>query len=254
MFGSRVILVGDAMAAVVEAVVSVGDLTGDSPIVVGGLAVLARLSSAHRATVDLDIVDRRPDGQGGQLEILRKSSETRAADPAGVLVPTSFGEVRVDVLEVNQYEVDNPSDNVGDRLHARSHAWAADSASVMTISVVTSNRKELAHVSTRVAEPGPLVAMKLQAIMDRGDEKAGTDLWDILRLVLDPVCGPVALQQLRACDRHLAADVVEHVEGWFRTKRAWSLDRLDQVMRTAVPSDDVDLVADLLAGACSRSS
>jgi hypothetical protein len=253
--GSQVVLVGQAMAAIVEAVISVEDLTGDKPTVVGGLAVLARLSSAHRATIDLDIVDRgATNGQGRQLEILRSSSETRAAEPAGVLVPTSFGDVRVDVLEVNQYELDNPSDNVGDRLHATSHAWAADSASVMTISVVTSSEDELVQVSTKVAEPGPLIAMKPQAIMDRGNEKAGTDLWDIVRLALDPVCGPLAVRQFSECDRQMAEDIAQHLEGWFRTKRGWTLDRLERVARSAVLADDVDLVADLLAGACWRSS
>ncbi|MGW1343195.1 prevent-host-death protein [Kribbella sp. NPDC002412] len=242
------------MAAIVEAVASVEDLTGAKPTVVGGLAVLARLSSAHRATIDLDIVDRRANGQDRQLEILRTSSDTTPAEPAGVLVPTSYGDVRVDVLEVNQHELDHPSDDVGDRLHARSHAWAADSASTMAISVVTSGRNELVRASTKVAEPGPLIAMKLQAIMDRGDDKAGTDLWDIIRLGLDPVCRPLALEQLRACDRQLAADIAQHVEGWFRIKRDWALDRLLRVAGTAVVPDDVDLVADLLADACSRST
>jgi len=41
--GNEVVLVGDTMAAVVAAVTAVEDLTGSGPIVVGGLAVLARL-------------------------------------------------------------------------------------------------------------------------------------------------------------------------------------------------------------------
>jgi hypothetical protein len=242
------------MAAVVDAVTSVGELTGHKPVVVGGLAVLARLSSAHRATIDLDIVDRRADGQSRQLEILRESAETTPADPVGVMVTTRFGEVRVDVLEVNQYELENPSDDVGDRLHAGSHGWAADSATPMTISVLGSDRAELTRVSTKVAEPGPLIAMKLQAVMDRGNAKAGTDLWDIVRLTLDPVCGSTAREQLGSCDRQMAEDIVQHTERWFRSKRDWSLDRLDEVANTTVAVDDVDLVAELIVGACSRPS
>ncbi|WP_344234011.1 prevent-host-death protein [Kribbella hippodromi] len=242
------------MAAVVDAVTSVGQLAGAAPIVVGGLAVLTRLSSAHRATLDLDIVDRRSDGRPRQLEILRGSPETTAAEPAAVMVPTRFGEVRVDVLEVNQSELDHPSDDAGDRLHAGSHAWAADTATPVTISVLGSAREELARASTRIAEPGPLVAMKLQAIMDRGGAKAGTDLWDIIRLTLDPVAGRAALRQLETLEARFAADVVQHVDQWFRKKRDWSLDRLGEVTSASVSGDDLDLVAELLVGACLRAS
>jgi hypothetical protein len=46
-----------------------------------------------------------------------------------VLLPTQYGQVKVDVLEVREVEVDQPSDDPGDRLHASSHAWANDTAS-----------------------------------------------------------------------------------------------------------------------------
>jgi hypothetical protein len=251
--GSEVVLIGETMAAVVDAVTSVGELTGKQPIVVGGLAVLARLSSAHRATIDLDIVDRQAEGRGGQLEILRESSGTSVAEPAGVMVPTRFGEVRVDVLEVNQFELENPSDDVGDRLHIGSHAWAADTASMMTISVLGPSRQELTRASTKVAEPGPVVAMKLQAIMDRGHAKAGTDLWDIVRLVLDPACRSTIRQQLKGCPPQMSRDIGQHVERWFRGQRRWSLDRLDQVANGLVTEDDLDLVGELLLSSCARS-
>lgn len=40
-------------------------------------------------------------------------------------------------------------------------------------------------LTVQVAEAGPLVAMKLQSIMNRGSAKEGTDLLDIIRLILD---------------------------------------------------------------------
>jgi hypothetical protein len=49
------------------------------------------------------------------------------------------------------------------------------------------------QVSALVAEPGPLVAMKLQAIMNRAVAKQGTDLQDIVRLILDQEARPAAL-------------------------------------------------------------
>ena len=76
MSGSRVTFVGDAMAAVVQGVNEVSTLIGRPPVIVGGLAVLARLSKPYRATIDLDVVDRLV-GEAPQLEILR------AVDRAG---------------------------------------------------------------------------------------------------------------------------------------------------------------------------
>ena len=47
---------------------------------------------------------------------------------SSVLLPTVYGQVKVDVLEIGQIEIDRPSDDPGDRLHAFAHAWANDSA------------------------------------------------------------------------------------------------------------------------------
>lgn len=62
MSGNRVTFVGDAMATVVQGVTEVRKLIGQPPVIVGGVAVLARLSNPYRATVDLDLVDRRLGG------------------------------------------------------------------------------------------------------------------------------------------------------------------------------------------------
>lgn len=90
-------------------------------MVVGGLAVLSRLATPYRATVDLDVVDRLL-GDLPQLEVLRAAQGAEPIEPAAVLLPTPFGRVRVDVLEVRQADLDRPSDDPGDRLHATAHA------------------------------------------------------------------------------------------------------------------------------------
>jgi hypothetical protein len=82
------------------------------------------------------------------------------AKSARSLASTAYGQVRVDVLEVRQVEIDQPSDDPGDRLHASAHAWANDSATEITIEVVPLSGARV-EVSTLVAEPGPLVAMKI---------------------------------------------------------------------------------------------
>ncbi|MDN5750597.1 MAG: hypothetical protein L0H64_19155, partial [Pseudonocardia sp.] len=109
----------------------------------------------------------------------------KTIEPAAVELATPYGPVRVDVLEVRQVEIDHPSDDPGDRLHASAHAWANDTATDLTMEVILPEGATI-EVTAPVAEPGPLVAMKLQAIMNRSVEKQGTDLLDIIRLSLRP--------------------------------------------------------------------
>lgn len=199
MSGKRVTLIGDAMAAVVQGVEEVRTLIGRPPVVVGGLAVVCRLSNPYRATTDLDVVDRLL-GEVPQLQVLRAARGAEPVEPTSVLLPTAYGQVKVDVLEVRQIEIDQPSDDPGDRLHAFAHAWANDSATEVTIEVAPLSGAHV-EVSALVAEPAPLVAMKLQAVMNRASAKQGTDLQDVARLIFDEQVRPIALAQLRRVDR-----------------------------------------------------
>jgi hypothetical protein len=133
---------------------------GRPPVVVGGLAVLARLSTPSRATVEVDVVDRMFAGTS-QLEVLRAVAGAEPVEPAAVLLPTPSGPVKIDVLHVRQVELDRPSDDPGDRLHASAHAWPYDTATELTLEVIRPPAATLT-VTTPVAEPGPLIAMKLQ--------------------------------------------------------------------------------------------
>ena len=124
------------MTAVVQAATAVEQLLGRTPVVVGGLAVMCRLDRAYRATVDLDLVERLHESQVPQSEVLRLSPGTNPVDPSAVEVETDAGMVKVDVIQVNQAEIDHPSDDPGDRLHATSHAWALDTATPLEITSV----------------------------------------------------------------------------------------------------------------------
>jgi hypothetical protein len=245
--GSRAEFVGDGMAAVVQAVDDVRELIGQPPVVVGGLAVLCRLSRPHRATTDLDLVDRLR-GQDSQLQVLRAAEGARSAEPAAVLLPTRYGEVRVDVLEVRQRDLEEPSDDPGDRLHATAHAWAFDTATRVEL-VARRFDGVLVRSSARVAEPGPLVAMKLQAVMDRGSAKQATDLLDIVRLTLDPDARDRMLIQLSESDRSMARDIALHVDLWLTKNRAQSLRWIQSTASEDVTLDDLELVGELLSGA-----
>jgi len=246
----RVAFVGDAMAAVVQAIDEVRALIGQAPVIVGGLAVLSRLSTPYRATVDLDVVDRLL-GEAPQLEVLRSAEGAKRVEPASVLLPTALGTVKVDVLEVRQVELDQPSHDPGDRLHAASHAWANDTATELVIEVTRTNGERV-EVSALVAEPGPIIAMKLQAVMNRSNDKQGTDLLDIIRLSFDESTRDVALSQIGDVDDAVAADIKQHVEHWFVTRRAQSLRWVHKAQGEDVVEDDLNLVAELLTDAATR--
>lgn len=251
MSGNRVTFLGDAMAAVVHGVVEARNLIGQPPVIVGGLAVLSRLSTPYRATVDLDVVDRLL-GNAPHLQVLRASAGAQAVEPAAVLLPTPYGPVKIDVLEVRQAELDRPSDDPGDRLHASAHAWANDTATALTIDVLPADGARI-DVTTPVAEPGPLIAMKLQAVMNRAVSKQGTDLLDIVRLTFDEATRPVALSQLGGVDAAIARDIALHVDLWFVRNRRQALRWIRAAGGVDVTADDLDLVAELLMAAASRN-
>jgi hypothetical protein len=238
------------MTAVVQAIDEVHTLIGEPPVVVGGVAVMCRLSTPYRATNDLDVVDRLL-GPTPQLEILRAADGATPVEPAAVLLPTPFGEVKIDVLEVRQIELDEPSDDPGDRLHASAHAWANDTATDVTIEVVRLDGDPV-EVTTRVAEPGPLIAMKIQAVMNRSVDKQGTDLRDIVRLTLDPETRPVALRHIGAVEDAIARDIAIHVDHWLVRRKDQALRSIRNTGDQDVTMDDVDLVAELLLTACER--
>ncbi len=115
------------LAAVVSAIPVTAHDTGRPVIVVGGLAVLCRLSHPYRATTDLDTVARLQAGQVGQIELLVAAGATPSG-PTGVQVQTPLGPVQVDVLEVTDADLAPLPDDPTDRLHVLSHAWAAQTA------------------------------------------------------------------------------------------------------------------------------
>ncbi|MGW5440949.1 prevent-host-death protein [Nocardia asteroides] len=237
-------LAGASMTALVHAIPETQSRTGKPVVVIGGLAVICRVTGPHRATTDLDTVNRRRAGEPSQLQVL-VASTGRASGPAGVLIPTVLGDVQVDVLEVSDADLDPlPEDPTG-RLHVLSHAWAAETATAMRI-----RAQDGTEIIVAVAEPGPLVAMKLQSTFDRGTEKASTDLLDIIRLTLDRVCGPTARAQLTDADDQLKSDVGRHVDLFFGVRKTSTLQLVRRVPEGAdTELDDIELVYELLWGA-----
>jgi nucleotidyltransferase AbiEii toxin of type IV toxin-antitoxin system len=232
------------MTQLVSAVPIVAEQTGRAVILVGGLAVMCRLPTPYRATTDLDTVDRRAADEESQLELLVSAGATPSG-PSGALVHTRFGDVQVDVLQVTDADVEDLPEDPTDRLHVLSHAWAASTATGLILVV-----EELPPLTVAVAEPGSIIAMKLQSIMNRGAAKEGTDLLDIVRLTLDRKCGPTSRDQLAAADQQLRADALLHVRRWFHQTANRSLLKIRAVPEgRGLELDDVHLVGDLLVAA-----
>ncbi|WP_284747582.1 hypothetical protein [Amycolatopsis sp. RTGN1] len=232
------------MTRLVSAIPVITEQTGRPIVLVGGLAVMCRLSTPYRATTDLDTVDRRAVDERSQLELLVSTGATRSG-PSGVLVQTPHGAVQVDVLEVTDAEIADLPDDPTDRLHVQSHAWAASTASGLEL-----RAEGLAPLTVRVSEPGPLIAMKLQSIMNRGSAKEGTDLLDIVRITLDRNCGPVSRDQLEAADPQLRADALLHTMRWFDQSVDRSLKKIEAVPESGdIDVEDLQLVGELLVAA-----
>ena len=91
--------------------------------------------------------------------------------------------------------------------------------------------------------------MKLQAVLLRSAAKEGTDLLDIVTILLDPVARDSALAQLAGCDPVIAADVALHALRWFVEQ----VDRTLRLIRAAggleIGRDEIALVAELLEAA-----
>ncbi|MGH8966191.1 MAG: hypothetical protein ACRDXB_12800 [Actinomycetes bacterium] len=109
---------------------------------------------------------------------------------------------------------------------------------------------ELPPLTVAVAEPGPIIAMKLQSIMNRGAAKEGTDLLDIVRLTLDRSCGPTSRDQLAAAGQLLRTDALLHSRRWFDEAVDRSLKKVRAVPEgESLEVDDLRLVGDLLIAA-----
>ena len=247
----RVAFAHGAMTPLVAAIGEVERATGVPPVVVGGIAVLCRARSAERATADLDTASGAREAGATVLETLLARADATAAGPAGVELDTEFGRARVDVIEVVSAKLARDSEVPDDRLYAMSHLWAIETSSPVEITVMDRGT-EMLRVEARVAQPGPLVAMKLQSVQNRGSAKEGTDLLDIVRLTLDPDAGERVRAQLRAVDPIIASDCAEFVNRVLLGNPALMARKVQRAGGTDVTSEVIEDVAAILLDACGR--
>jgi hypothetical protein len=208
-------LAGRSMLAIVQAIPELESRTGRKATVIGGLAVLCRL---------------------------------------GTWLPTSVGMVQVDVIEVTDSELSHLPEDETDRLAVLSHAWAIQTATPVRIRATSSSESATTEVVVRVAEPGPLIAMKLQSIMNRPVDKERTDLLDIVQLTLDRTAGPLARMQLGGADAQLATDARLHAHRWFVDLKDQTFRRIRELPEGAeIDGDTIQLVGELLLAELDRS-
>lgn len=186
---------------------------GGRPVaLVGGLAVMARLATMHRATTDVDtVVDQVGDPVLGAV----------ADAPA---VSTSYDGVTVDVMATSSLPPDAADlpDDEHHRLFVLAHRWALETAAPLTLVVhgVTDSEAELT-----VATSPALLACKLHAIADRRDARAGkreSDARDIFRLA-ELMVRSIGENPYRDAPFDLATLVGSGVQRWF----------VDEGLRTA---------------------
>jgi predicted nucleotidyltransferase len=182
--GFDVVLQGPAMVGLIRALASLGQTGLDHYVIVGGVAVAARLGQAHRATSDVDtVIDEvaHPDA----VEALLAHPDAQP-DPTGAH-RVQLGGTKVEIIGVGPVD-DDSFDGLTElqTLFVASHTWALTTATSLTL-VAASD--QTIRATAPFATPAALFAMKLHAIQDRRPtiypEKRGSDALDLYRLLLE---------------------------------------------------------------------
>lgn len=216
---------------------------------IGGLAVMCRVGSPHRTTVDLDAVAR-------DLTGLHDSIARMAVTATGGGQYRFEGSLDLDVIDVAPVPIAElvsqlvaTGEQLNDlELNVVALTWAHDGATPLDVVAVDElSGERLAEAPGRqVATTSGLVAMKTTAIPLRAStrpEKRASDLYDLSRLLVTP--GPDAAT-LADVPEVLASVVRARLERWFvddagRDRTFREIRRFDE------PSVDLDDVADAVS-------
>jgi hypothetical protein len=212
---------------------------------IGGLAVMCRVGTPHRATVDLDALARDA------------SVHDQLATVA--LTAVSGGQYRLagnfelDVIDVAPVDTEHLIEELAAAgepftdldLNVIAHTWAHDRATPVDIAAADEQSGEvLARAPGRlVASALGLVAMKATTVALRASskpEKRASDLYDLGRLL---VAGGLGTGDLRQLPDVLAVAVDERLRRWFLEDTGRDRTFRD-VRRFDEPRLDLDEVAD----------
>lgn len=225
------------------------ELLGSLPVelrLIGGLAVLCRVGTPHRATVDLDAVAR------GLPEVHDALARLAVTSPGGGQY-TFAGDFDLDVIDVapttsRELIADllahvEPLSDLD--LNLIAHTWAHDSATPLDLVAVEDGTGDvLARADGRlVASPAGIIAMKATTVPLRSSakpEKRASDLYDLGRII---VVADVTDATLSDLPTELRAVIVERLRHWFVDPAGRDRTYRD-VRRFDEPRLDLDDVAD----------
>lgn len=216
---------------------------------IGGLAVMARLSGAHRATGDIDTLvrDANPDARAVLLTV--------GAEPTPTGVRLADG-TKIDAIDVSAVlDLDALPAAVEPRMFVLSHWWMAATAEEVRLRLVRRSPVEtVIDRSLRLARPAALVAAKLQSIPTRRAralEKRCSDAYDVFRLLsADPalqIC-----EELATSPADLGPWCAEYLEELFVSQAVRTAGWMSQASDRRVEPAAVEVVGSLTAAALRR--
>ncbi len=224
---------------------------------IGGLAVMCRVGSPHRATVDLDAVARDLDVHHVELARL-------ALTASGGGQYRFAGDLDLDVIEVAPVSatalLEQLTAGAGTldgrgalsdlELNVLAHTWAHDTATPMDVTAVAdadAGGAVLARAPGRlVASTGGLVAMKATTVPLRASsrpEKRASDLYDLGRLLVAARLPAAAVDTMPA---PLRQAIAERLRRWY-VEPAGRDRTFRDVRRFDEPALDLDDVGDAVA-------
>lgn len=215
---------------------------------IGGLAVMCRVGTPHRATVDLDALAR-------DLARFHDALAHLALTASGGGQYTFAGNLDLDVIDVASLPaselaavLEADGEALTDlELNIIAHTWAHDTATPIDITAVDDETGDvLARAEGRlVASAAGIVAMKATTVSLRASskpEKRASDLYDLGRLL---VAGDIGPADLEAAPAVLVDAVAERLRAWFVDERGRDRTYRD-VRRFDEPRLDLDHCADVV--------
>jgi len=213
---------------------------------IGGLAVMCRVGTPHRATVDLDAVARDLPGVHSALARLALVS-------SGGGQYRLVGDLELDVIDVATTSAEELVALLSEgghemtdlELNIVAHCWAHDAATALDIVAVDDESGDvLARADQRlVASSEGIVAMKVTTVPLRASsrpEKRASDLYDLGRLL---VAGGMERGALVVFPPPLGEAIARRLAAWFVDEDG--RDRTYRVVRRFdEPSLDLAAVAD----------
>jgi hypothetical protein len=212
---------------------------------IGGLAVMCRVGTPHRTTVDVDAVAR-------DLPRVHPAIARLAVISSGGGQYRFAGDLDLDVIDIANMGTDELIAELGAahtltdmELNVVAHCWAHDSATTLDITAVDDETGAvLARADHRyVASAEGIVAMKVTTIPLRASsrpEKKASDLYDLGRVLVD---GGMAGGALLTLPGALAEAVGARLRSWFVEDAG--RDRTYRVVRRFdEPRLDLEAVAD----------